>query len=141
MIQPKETKECSVCGSDFKPFRSTDKFCSWVCAKKGQKAGKSKETNKKHYIRPRSKKRSIQEKEYQKKRLEFLSRPENHRCRVFPKLRATQVHHMKGRIGDLLTDEHWFLPVSDPAHKKIELNPDWAKENGFSLNRLTNEQK
>jgi hypothetical protein len=43
---------------------------------------------------------------------------------------------MKGRIGDLLTDRRYMLPVSDRGHKKIELNPDWAKEMGYSLSRL-----
>ncbi len=49
---------------------------------------------------------------------------------------ATQVHHKKGRIGKLLTDVRFWLAVSAEGHKKIEENPEWAKEKGYSLNRL-----
>ena len=49
---------------------------------------------------------------------------------------ATEVHHKKGRIGKLLTDIRYFLGVCRECHNKIELNPTWAKENGYSLNRL-----
>lgn len=49
---------------------------------------------------------------------------------------ATEVHHKKGRIGKLLTDIRYFLGVCRECHNKIELNPIWAKENGYSLNRL-----
>jgi hypothetical protein len=53
---------------------------------------------------------------------------------------ATEVHHKKGRIGKLLTDVRWWLGVTSDCHKKIELNPDWAKEKGYSLSRLSNEE-
>lgn len=66
-------------------------------------------------------------------RVKFL---EGKRCAVFPHLKATQVHHMKGRIGELLLDQRYWLPVSDSGHKEIELNPEWAKAEGFSLSRL-----
>jgi hypothetical protein len=54
-------------------------------------------------------------------------------CRFF----ATQVHHGKGRMGDLLFDENYFIPVCDgPCHKWLEENPQAAKEIGLSLKRL-----
>ena len=49
---------------------------------------------------------------------------------------ATEVHHKKGRIGKLLTEISYFLGVCRECHSKIELEPIWAKENGYSLNRL-----
>lgn len=69
------------------------------------------------------------------------------RCAVFPELQAQDVHHKKGRVGyadewareqgiTLLLDERFWLPVSREGHTKIELNPTWAKEKGYSLNRL-----
>jgi hypothetical protein len=50
---------------------------------------------------------------------------------------ATDLHHMKGRIGELLVDVTCFLAVCRPCHQKIEDNPAWAKENGYSFDRLT----
>lgn len=59
------------------------------------------------------------------------------RCAVFPEKWATEVHHKKGRATkELLLDEEFWLPVSREGHVKIELNPEWAKEQGFSLSRL-----
>ncbi|MFD2600191.1 hypothetical protein ACFSQ3_14630 [Sphingobacterium corticis] len=49
---------------------------------------------------------------------------------------TTDVHHKKGRINNLLTDETYFLPVCRSCHQVIELNPVLAKELGFSQSRL-----
>lgn len=83
-------------------------------------------------IRKLSKKRAAQNREYLKKRLLFL---EDKICPVTGQP-ATEIHHMKGRTGTLLTDENNWLAVSAAGHKKIEMNPNWAKENGYSKNRL-----
>lgn len=48
---------------------------------------------------------------------------------------STQIHHQKGRIGDLLTDSTHFLAVCHNCHHWIELHPVEAKEKGFSLQR------
>ena len=45
------------------------------------------------------------------------------------------IHHMKGRIGDLLTDTRYFLAVCLPCHQKIETHVSWAREMGYSLSR------
>jgi hypothetical protein len=50
--------------------------------------------------------------------------------------KATQVHHKKGRTGSLFLDVRFWLGVSAEGHRKIEENPEWAKEMGYSLNRL-----
>jgi len=89
-------------------------------------------------INARSKKRKIQELQYSADRIVFLSKPENRICPV-TKQRATEVHHKKGRIGELLLDQRYWLGVSAEGHRQIEENPDWAKEMGYSLNRLSND--
>lgn len=48
---------------------------------------------------------------------------------------ALQIHHKKGRIGDLLTDPTYFLAVCHQCHIYIELHPEEAKEKGWSLAR------
>lgn len=52
--------------------------------------------------------------------------------------KATEVHHMKGREGALLNDTKYWLAVSREGHIRIENNPEWAKEMGYSLSRLHN---
>lgn len=76
--------------------------------------------------------------EYSKKAKEFLR---GKRCAVYPWLKAVEVHHMAGRIGDMLMDETCWLPVSREGHMEIEKRPEWAKSKGFSYSRLTNETK
>ena len=72
--------------------------------------------------------------QYSDIRRQFLR--ENRMCQTECGLRANQIHHMKGRIGDLLIDTRYFFAVCHECHEKIELNPAWAKEKGFSIDRL-----
>lgn len=50
--------------------------------------------------------------------------------------KATDTHHSKGKVGDLLTDVRYFFALCRACHSKIEVSPTLAKELGFSLNRL-----
>lgn len=86
-------------------------------------------------IRKRSLKRAKKEREYDKVRAEYLSAHEF--CEVCGWGEGLQIHHKKGRIGELLTDTRFFLAVCHTCHQKIELFPQWAKEKGYSLSRLT----
>lgn len=52
-------------------------------------------------------------------------------------LAATDVHHKAGRIGEKLLDQRTWLAVCRAHHLQIESNPEWAKKNGYSENRLT----
>lgn len=49
---------------------------------------------------------------------------------------ATEIHHKKGRVGNLLQDDFYFLAVCRCCHVWIEENPVKAKELGLSLSRL-----
>jgi hypothetical protein len=51
-------------------------------------------------------------------------------------LKATDVHHKKGRIGDNMLDTTHWLAVCRSCHNWIENNPEESKELGFSTNRL-----
>ena len=86
-------------------------------------------------IAKKSAKRVNEEKVYKIKRKQFLE--------AFPfcevklcRCQSTEVHHKKGRIGSLLTDDNFFMAVCREHHSEIELNPIWAKKNGYSLDRL-----
>lgn len=85
-------------------------------------------------IRKLSPKRASQYREYLKLRAEYLAaKPICECCKWRP---ATDCHHQKGKIGAMLTNVAFFLSVCRECHYKIEHNPTWAKENGFSLSRL-----
>lgn len=84
----------------------------------------------------RSKKRTVQELQYNADVKVFLGKPENRICPVTGQ-QTNQVHHKKGRIGSLLLDQRYWLAVSPEGHRQIENNPIWAKEKGYSLDRLS----
>ena len=49
---------------------------------------------------------------------------------------ATDVHHMDGRTGDKLLDVSRWKAGCRSCHSWVELNPQAAKDLGFSGNRL-----
>lgn len=65
---------------------------------------------------------------YRKQRAIFLERRQ---CAVFPKIRATEIHHVRGRLGTLLLDERFWLPVSRRGHQWIDANRRAAQERGW----------
>ena len=84
--------------------------------------------------------------EYKKIRFKYLSKPENRFCRaripgicLGTRVQGIEldIHHMRGKIGDLLTNTKYFLPVCRACHEFIESNPEIAKDLGFSKDRLT----
>lgn len=88
-------------------------------------------------IKPRSEKRVKEESKYSKARKEYLADHPNCEARLIGCTQlACQIHHKKGRIGELLYNKKFFLAVCDHCHKWIEAHPEEAKEKGFSLNRL-----
>lgn len=95
----------------------------------------SNKSKKVYRIPNRSKKRAKAEREYSRKRKEFLDK--NPLCEHCGKM-ATEVHHKRGRIGDLLTDERHFMAVCREDHQQIEMNPDWAHQMRYSESRLKN---
>ena len=85
--------------------------------------------------RRRSKKGQKEDRQYLIKRLQFLAQPRNQRCPITGQM-TTEIHHKKGRVGKLLLDQNYWLAVSREGHRKIEENPEWAKEMGYSVSRL-----
>lgn len=88
-------------------------------------------------IRKVSTKRAAQNRQYTKQRVAFLER--NPTCKVcFDmgwKERSTEVHHMKSRIGKMLLDERYWLPVCRTHHDQIHHRPAVALEKGYTLRR------
>lgn len=99
---------------------------------------KSKEKTQKKPVKaiPKfSKKRQEENKEYSALRKEFLARPENKYCRLYPDLLAETVHHPYGRLGDhFLKVEEW-IPLSLVGHQWVEEHPTEAKKLKLSFDR------
>lgn len=55
-------------------------------------------------------------------------------CEVCKVRKAKEIHHKRGRNGENLYKD--FLAVDRECHRRIEENPEWARENGFMLSRL-----
>ena len=55
------------------------------------------------------------------------------------KMKATEIHHMKGRLGELLNVVDFWLPVCSPCHRYITDHPKEAMELGLVISRLNND--
>lgn len=131
MIQRK-LKICVDCGDEC--YYWARKKCKSCCSKevKPQK-------EKKVYVIPKqSEKLKAKTIEYLKVRAEYMNK--HQKCEagiVCNKLNfATDCHHKKGKIGELLVNSDFFLAVCRDCHSWIELHPIESKEKGFSLDRL-----
>ena len=88
-------------------------------------------------MRNRTPKRAKQEREYKKLAIVHLN--DNPVCEAgldCCSYNSEQIHHKKGRIGNLLTDVRYFLAVCFACPHWIELNPKEAFKRGFSVSRL-----
>jgi len=134
---------CKNCQQKFTPTRFLQKYCEEDECKQSERISQSdkKSVSKPKVLKkiaPISEKRKVENLKYQSQRIIFLGKPENKICPITKKP-TTDIHHSKGRIGSLFLDERYWIALSREGHKRVEENPEWAKENGFSLNRLSNE--
>lgn len=89
-------------------------------------------------VRKVSKKRAKDNREYDRLRKRFLEA--NPVCQANLQtctVKATQVHHKKGRTGKDFLDTSTWLACCGTCHNVIELNPAMAKQLGLSESRLT----
>jgi len=101
-----------------------------------QRTDKNPKVVKVYKIKPMSKKLSSERVIYRKLRIEFLQKPENMFCAVYPHLLATEIHHPEGRLGKLLNDFSKWIAVSREGHEWIHNNIKLATERGFMRSRL-----
>jgi hypothetical protein len=127
-------RDCICQPTDHKERNEHSASCNRAFRTK--QANKSKPPKTKKPINKTSYKMSEALKTYAILRRDFLK--SNPVCEVFKDRPATEVHHQRGRNTiELLLDTNYWLAVSREAHQKIELNPEWAKEQGYSLSRLS----
>ena len=138
--------KCKICGTKFEPKLFLQKHCNNdICKDKWRKLvleeKKQLDNNfisKYRPIKKVSDKKALQDIIYKSERIKFLMLPENKICPI-TKQATTDVHHKRGRLGDLYLDKRYWVALSREGHKYVEEHPEWAKENGYSLSRLSNE--
>ena len=143
MITPK-LKLCDGYGRKSRIWKNVDgkKLCKQCSSNTGVAKLSIKPTAKSKPILVRSQKRSKEDRLYSGKRVIFLQ--ENPMCQAhLPGIctkHATEVHHKKGRIGELLLNILFWLGVCHACHEWIELNREAAIEMGLSVSRLAKEE-
>lgn len=141
MIKAKVGK-CSDCSKETSLTAGRCQYCYWkhrAHIKRAERREIAVVSVKKQTkpIRRLSKKRAAQNVLYLKKRRIFMQ--QNNTCQAkLPSCSywATEIHHKKGRVGILLTDDRFFLSVCRSCHDYIEENAEYAKSMGFSESRL-----
>ena len=81
-------------------------------------------------IRPISKARAVRLREYAKAKRAWLAVTSNQRCRMCGR-GPVDVHHVRGRLGDLLTDTRYWLPLCRRHHDWVGDNPAKARACGM----------
>lgn len=126
-IKPKLTKKCFYCGKEFNPYKSTDKYCSFQCAKLDGKINKN--ISKVVKIKQKSDKLKKNYSLYLKLRKEFLSKPENQICFIDGcNKHATTIEHTSGRIGKNLLDISTWKPCCWFHNLELESNPELSQK-------------
>lgn len=92
---------------------------------------KTKKPKARRRIRPRSKKRTVLDREYAKLRTAFLT---GKKCEVCEKP-AEDAHHTKGRVKYYLAVDTW-MAVCRGCHDNIHRNPALAYEKGYLKRRV-----
>lgn len=96
-------------------------------------------------IKKKSESLSQAKKHYKKAREEFLSTHNSCEVKIPGCLipndsysnEGMQVHHKKGRLGNLLWDKRYFLAICANCHRFITDHNEIAMSNGWSLSRLS----
>lgn len=125
------------CENKFRPFLSTQKYCSAECAYKNRKASKPRQA-----IRQKSKKQANLDRAYSVLRKKFLEEHKYKYCpvalSVFKKtIPVTDIHHKAGRVGKLYLDVSKWLAVSREGHSYIHENPEEAYSKGWLIKSST----
>ena len=118
---------CSRC--DCRPIENRTTGLCATCAREDRKA-EATQVKEKKPINKVSAKRAVENKEYARLRSDYLEAYPV--CEVVECHRkSNQIHHIKGRSNELLTDVNYFQAVCDICHQRIHAEPIWAENNGY----------
>lgn len=135
IIKPK-TGPCLDCGRNTSLIAKRCKICYWKFRNAVKEKPKRKIGNP---IAPVSKKQKQRVAKYSLVRAEYLYTHPYCEARLCRGARATEIHHLAGKIGDLLTDTDNMIGVCRDCHEWIHLNDAEARDMGLLLSRLKSE--
>lgn len=87
-------------------------------------------------MRAVSKKLAVARRQYAKQWAAFFAEPRGCEFPLGCDRLATQVHHRRGRIGALLTDERYWSALCGPCHRWVTEHPARAYDLGISERRI-----
>lgn len=131
-MKNKNLKKCIICKKEYKAFKSTDKFCSYLCLKLSNIKQKS--------IPKVSAKRKDLNEQYSVLRKEFLSKPENIICFIDGcNEQSTTIEHRAGRWGSNFLDTSTWSGCCLKHNLELENNPELSKK--YQLSKITGNKK
>ena len=120
-------KACKECWAKFKPLGSSSKDKPYNVVQKDKSVLKR--------INNVSSKKLLELAKYRIVRDQYLK--DHPVCEFYTcDCREVELHHGKGRTGDLLSNTDYFKSLCREHHRWVEENPVEAKELGLSFNRL-----
>lgn len=112
------------CNNTFRPFKTTDKYCSITCAIANKKESKPRKP-----INKKSKKQQALDSLYTILRRKFFLKPENKVCFVKGcNSQATTIEHTKGRIGSNYLDVKTWKPCCLFHNQEFERNTELSNK-------------
>jgi hypothetical protein len=90
---------------------------------------KPEKSKPKRPIRRISRKRMRSQIIYRRRKQGFMAK--HPRCQCCKRALSEDLHHKRGRIGRLLTDERFWMAVCRPCHDRIHRHPAEAVERGY----------
>lgn len=132
-----KSKECSVCHKICKLWKSTPKLCKDCAGKIKANEAILTPSEPRKPISPISDKMKGDLALYRKKRDEYFK---EHQVCEYPGCHNKKItlHHKRGKIGKLLTDERYFCSLCLKHHIEVNENPDEALKMGLVGSRLAN---
>lgn len=142
-MNKKTHKPCKVCNTEFKMYKSTDKYCSIECANKDKKVDLKLKPMSKKPIRYYSEKRQKLNKEYEKVRIEVLS-DAKFKCFIDGCTNvANTIEHLMKRKGyaddwarenniPLLIDKRYLRACCLHHNGQLESDPELSKKYQYS---------
>lgn len=136
-IQPK-TGPCLDCGKTRPLIAGRCRYHYWLHRNAVKQKGEPRIFKPRKPVKPMSKTQRQRIAKYSLVRAEYLANNPVCEARVWNVCvgRATQVHHLQGRIGKNLLDNGKFMAVCDQCHNWIHENDAEARERGLLLSRL-----